>query len=1526
MVNQKNGIFSKLTGMKFTFFKLKLESINQEIDENASSLEKAILYGNSNLKCRKLIFVKDLMKLLMNINYDNFKKYIYPLILKLSNDNLEIKNEICNKIGDLCAYLLQNNNDNNGCVDIIKMLFPIIEKFIKNNENKNILGNVMKSLLILSTHINAKSRKKVIFPFILSLISNDKYKHIGFILLIKICHIFDKDIIFTFLIPYMESFLKNKDLSSKIYISSNLYSICKMLKEEDLSRIFIIFKKLCSDENDIIKIINIYNCAHISSLYSKTIFFYFFVPLYNNFLKNCNLYIFYYSLINLFFFMCNFEDINLIHPFYIHKLIFFFNNVFSSHLFTLNYLNETAKKQNNYFFLNISESQTNHLEFKINENQENKIESINNFDDVEEVNCEFNQFASNETCESNLLYDSINYDISSKSENTGLKLEKLIEINNIYREELSNNHKDIVCENEENIYKENNNSIIEDKKKVEDISVIKKEEERNIGEYLTKNETHIEANLTNDEKNVERNISINEKISAESNAVDYSKEINEINFEDNTSKKDKIESQENNKINSKENIKKVEIKNIKENERMKNINEYSTEKLLGNDELKLKEYEKIYELKPEIDIRKGENEKKSDNYLGDGEENVLICNLIKSQSHTYKNEDTKNSIYNESFYSSSQEKILNNEKKNDMVPSSSSFFYNNSLINDLIINNNHFCLSIKNFFEIYDNDNFTFKKIDDQIDNIEEGNRKLHFSYLNEEELKIIDNAYNHNISTDICLIKGCFFNELELIKKNSVYTRMFSRKENKNKSKNSDYIDDDDDIYNIGDIDIDLIKKKYIFDNSSNIIESHNINAVYITALYLPILISVFKKYFFRFFSHVFFFICTYPYYFIRKTIASLFYDILHNFLKSDLIVSDEKLNNEHENIDKFLKKRKTPNKKKFPTTVENSLKVENKSYRKMKNDEKKDKATTWKVQNSINDSAKYANIDYKKNNKSINKNSNIISLDNIEIHSIKENNNTGSDEMNIKKNNNRNIGYSERERIKEEEKKNYSDNYKDEKGDKKKHKEKKGREEKSENEEKEETKKVREKVNGKEDIEKDKVEKDKSREEKKGGSKEKNKEKNKDKEGEEYEEGKTVEIEGYMEKKNKEKENQNKDEYKGAEKEKDDKDEEKEKKDDKDEENEKKDDKDDEKNINKKIKMKNKMKENKYIKLNNYKNKIKKIQNQINTNLYESDFFINEENENFFFYKKFLNIYENIYIKFIEKFRRYYNEDSPLFFFHFFIYYFLKDSNVLVKKSILKNYDKIILFFPNKIQRILISYLSNVLEFKTINYSLRKKVSKIIFKILLKTDDLNIIRKYLFPIFVKLCKDDVALIRTYTSSYFYLFLKKGCPNIYNFFKGNGKILSLEEYQKDIVISNEDNFKLKSYYFKKGDEISLIKKIIITFAKSKHFYDRQIFIKMCNGIINECPINLFLLYFLNPFLKLSEDKIQVVRITWEKCVSSQIKKKGVFSNVTNVLEKLYRLYEKYEKTEVSKICYLVDFNDSNNFSARTFDIHDLDS
>ncbi|KNC35896.1 hypothetical protein PFLG_00984 [Plasmodium falciparum RAJ116] len=150
MVNQKNGILSKLTGLTSTLFKLNIEDINEEVDENTNPLEKAILYGNSNVKCRKILFLKDIMKLLNHINYENFLKYIYPLIVKLSNDDIEIQNEVCNRVGDLCAYLIQNNNHNDGYINLIhpyyihKMIFFFNNMFSSHTFTLNYLNETAK--------------------------------------------------------------------------------------------------------------------------------------------------------------------------------------------------------------------------------------------------------------------------------------------------------------------------------------------------------------------------------------------------------------------------------------------------------------------------------------------------------------------------------------------------------------------------------------------------------------------------------------------------------------------------------------------------------------------------------------------------------------------------------------------------------------------------------------------------------------------------------------------------------------------------------------------------------------------------------------------------------------------------------------------------------------------------------------------------------------------------------------------------------------------------------------------------------------------------------------------------------------------------------------------------------------------------------------------------------------------------------------------------------------------------------------
>ncbi|KNG77329.1 hypothetical protein PFMG_03516 [Plasmodium falciparum IGH-CR14] len=94
-------------------------------------------------------------------------------------------------------------------------------------------------------------------------------------------------------------------------------------------------------------------------------------------------------------------------------------------------------------------------------------------------------------------------------------------------------------------------------------------------------------------------------------------------------------------------------------------------------------------------------------------------------------------------------------------------------------------------------------------------------------------------------------------------------------------------------------------------------------------------------------------------------------------------------------------------------------------------------------------------------------------------------------------------------------------------------------------------------------------------------------------------------------------------------------------------------------------------------------------------------------------------------------------------------------------------------------------------------------------------------------------------------------------------------------------------------------------------------------SLYSECPINLFLLYFLNPFINLSDDKIQVVRITWEMCVYSQLKKKGDFSNIANVYKKLEEMYLKYGKTTVSKI-NPIKYNNPDSIFIVSFDLHHI--
>ncbi|SOV23073.1 conserved Plasmodium protein, unknown function [Plasmodium sp. DRC-Itaito] len=1513
MVNQKNGILSKLTGLTYNLFKLNIEDINEEVDENINPLEKAILYGNSGVKCRKILFLKDIMKLLNQINYENFLKYIYPLVVKLSNDDIEIQYEVCNRIGDLCAYLIQNNNHNDGCTDIMKLLFPIVERFIKNNENKNIIETIMKSLLILSTHINWKYRQKFILPFILSLISNEKYKYIGFILLIKLCYIFERNIFCSFLIPSIKLLLKKKDdLENKIYISCYLYNICKMLKEEDdLFHIFLLLKNLCNHQSDTIKIINIFNCTHISLLYSKNIFFYFFVPLYNHFLKNENIYVFYYSLINLFYFICIFEDINLIHPYYIHKMIFFFNNMFSSHTFTLNYLNETAKKKSNYFFLNNNnvneQNGFNHITHKyqvsalhnsnnMNNNLNNKLSEIKENDII--YNSTYEDDKQNE--EPCLIIDEIEdmdnamkikgisdnlYDIDvsySKPEaiiqDSLNKCEKLIKTENDVSECLSVNsekenknqnfyimHEPYKCAQ---IY-EPNGDISEHNVDIQknNVRIIENNEILNGNNYQMcemKEKAHKYSNQNN-----QKGEDLNEKFCNELYIENHKKDsyyiknnINMITHLNNINKETEINGQ----------IFNNELKDIYNKE------ESEKDKLKYNDESvegTLKENYANEIINHTFITNSFKNDNENDPLYIEDKSNIIYMNkLNKSKRDNNINKDENLHMEHKSIpyivnENISNDVLLKNDYQflNDTYSTIPSIFYNNNLFNDLIINNSHFSISIKQFFEMYsnnykfkhfvienkenidsidsngpfDDDNNTIKNIQNMNNMHDRNNSDYDYNtfyiHMNDKVLQDIDNTFINDRNIDIDIIKNCYYNEVELIKKNVAYGKMFVKRkneDNKNKNKNlsSDNInynnDETEDIYNVEKIDIDSIKQKFLFDSTNNVIVSHNINAVYITALHLPLLILVFKEYFFRFFSHIFYFICTYPYYIIRKTMAYNFYDILKNFFHSEFLQID---------MDKFKKR---GNEKRFNKILQkrNNMLYKEKVGKNILSEEC--------VKDTMNSNNNKGRSGTKKGSLDIQINT-MFNNDYATYYNMRRIQNMVIDDEKLEKDND----YNNMEKSDKDEKENnitegglFKENIKIEDNIYSEHvlidNEKKYENEKN----------VEDKISqlSEQNVE-DKI----------SQSSEHN-----------------VEDNIYQW---------------------------------------------NEKNVEDKISQSS---ENYITDSNNYEKHIRKLQNHINVNLYESDFFVNEENENFFFYKQFLMKYENMYKRHIQTFKKYYKEDdSPCFFFHFFIYYFLNDTNVLVKKAILKNYDKIITFFPYHIKLILISYLYNVIDYKILNYSLRKRVSKIVFKILKNVNDAKIIREYIFPIYLKLCKDDVATIRTYTASYFYIILQKGCPNLYKFFKGKGKILDIEEYEKDIFVSNEDGFKLKCEDFTRGQEVLLIRKIINIFAMSKYYYDRQIFINICDGIISECPINLFLLYFLNPFINLSDDKIQVVRITWEMCVYSQLKKKGDFSNIANVYNKLEEMYLKYGKTTASKI-NPIKYNNPDSTFIVAFDLHHI--
>ncbi|SPJ10755.1 conserved Plasmodium protein, unknown function [Plasmodium sp. DRC-Itaito] len=1477
MVNEKNGILSKLTGLTYTLFKLNIEDINEEVDENTNPLEKAILYGNSSVKCRKILFLKDIMKLLNHINYENFLKYIYPLIVKLSNDDIEIQNELCNRVGDLCAYLIQNNNHNDGCTDIMKLLFPIVEKFLKNNENNNIIETIMKSLLILSTHINWKYRQKFIFPFILSLISNEKYKYIGFILLIKLCSIFERNIFCSFLIPSIKSILKKKDdLENKIYISCYLYNICKMLKkEDDLFHIFLLLKNLCNDQSDTIKIINIFNCTHISLLYSKNIFFYFFVPLYNDFLRNENIYVFYYSLINLFYFICIFEDINLIHPYYIHKMIFFFNNMFSSHTFTLNYLNETAKKKSNYFFLNNNnnineQNRFNHITHKYQVSSLHMSNNINN-----NPNTKLREMKKND-----IMYHST-YEQDKQNQEPCLIIDEIEDIDNamkikgfsddLYDMDVSFNVPEAIIQD----CSDECEKLIKTRKEVSECLYVKKEmEEKNLNfcimqeayksGYIYEERGDIsEHNRYIQNKNIqilEHNeilhgnyemCEMNEKTYQYSDQKDenlYTKLCNQLNIENHKKGsyniKNKIDI-----ITHLDNInKETEINRQKCNNELNDIfikgqnKEDKLESNKGYSKVSCKENEENEKINQTLITNCFKNDKTNDHsYIEDKIDFIYMNKLTNTKRGNNINKDENLHMDNKSTNyivdeNKSNDVVLKNDDQflNDNFTTVPSIFYNNNIFNDLIINNSHFSISIKQFFEMYSNnykynhfimeknenddslhsndlydDNNTIMNIEHMNSMYDKNNNDYHYNtlyiHMNDQVLQDIDNTFIQDKNIDIDIIKSCYYNESELIRKNVAYGRMFVKRkneDNKNKNFNSNNInynnDETDDIYNVGKIDIDSIKEKFLFDSTNNVIVSHNINAVYITALHLPLLILVFKEYFFRFFSHIFYFICTYPYYIIRKTIAYNFYDILKNLFHSEFLKID---------MGKFKKRR---NEKRF-----------NKILHKRNNI-----LYNEKVEKNILSEGYMKDVMNSKNNKS----TSCTKKESLDIQINTMFNNDYATYYNMRRIQNMVV---DDEKLQEH---NDDNNI----------------------------------ANNMEESDKDENEKE-----------------NTITKGDLLKENIKIEDNIY---------NQhllidNEKKY------------------------------DSENNEEDKIYQSS---EDYITESNNYQKHIRKLQNHININLYENDFFVNEENENFFYYKQFLMKYENMYKRHIQTFKKYYKEDdSPCFFFHFFIYYFLNDSNVLVKKAILKNYDKLITFFPDHIKLILISYLYNVIDYKILNYSLRKRVSKIVFKILQNVNDAKIIRDYIFPIYLKLCKDDVATIRIYTASYFYIILQKGCPNLYKFFKGKGKILDIEEYEKDIFVSNENGFKLRSEDFTRGKEVILIRKIINTFAISKYYYNRQVFINICDGIISECPINFFLLYFLNPFINLSDDKIQVVRITWEMCVYSQLKKKGDFSNIANVYKKLEEMYLKYGKTTVSKI-NPIKYNNPDSIFIVSFDLHHI--
>ncbi|GAB65556.1 hypothetical protein PCYB_062880 [Plasmodium cynomolgi strain B] len=1433
MVNRQNGFFAKLTGLTSTVFNFNLENIHEAVDENLTALERAVLYGNSSKKCRKIIFVKELVKSLNSIGYEDFKKVIYPLLVKLSNDKEEIQYELCCQIGDLCAYLLQSNNGPDGCADIIKFLFPILERIIRNGQGGagggtgggisggngvgsvggsvggngggisggngvgsvggsvggngggvgggEVLANAMKALLILATHIKAKYRKSIIFPFILSLASSEKFKNLGFVLLIKISHIFEREMISRHLFPCIESFVRGKDQESKLFLSCYLHNICKIVNEEELIIILYMLKSLCNDPNDIVKIISMYNCVHVSCLYSKSLFLHFFVPLFNEFLKNSNLYIFYYALINMLFFISLFEDMDLIHPFYIHKMIFFFNNVFSSHLFTLNYLNDTAKRQSSYALVGVprggeAASPVGEAASPVGEAASPVGEAASPVGEAASpVGGAHKTEEPHRVAETDILSNP-NVDVP-----TGVTPSK--------EEGPSSDSREI---------------------------------------------SHGQSSQDNGGRSDTSHLSAKDESDA---------------FERNHEGKREVQEDETTTLT-------MSFVSVKQNVHSQSVNMEEAQQMGGNG---------FYS--------KSDNHVKENNTDGAAQSNTLE-NVNGDENGTAAVQNglslfpSSSSLLESSNATSLLPSLLPSPSTSSLItPGSTSIFVNNGFINDLIISNNHFAVSVRQFFQVHGGEaggasegtkekgvplgeekEVKVKEEEKEEEKVKvKGEEKKKESEpthawnhrdelfnLTDNDITCIDGVYNHDKTIDINQIKGWYFSDVDLIKGDMAYGAMFLRKGGKidthreRRPRKIHLNQKEDHIYNIEAVNVETIKKKFLFDTPYNIIVSHNINAVYITALHIPTLILVLKQHFFRFFSHVFFFVCTYPYYIIRKTMASLFYEILINFLEPSnfLEMTVDELNGEEDMMAKFRKsgadkilrsgadnisksgadnisksgedrilrngadkilrsgEDKISKRKSDTFSYPHLLKTDCERQRGGKNHSTKQDFP--QITQTFNvDYATYCNMKRIQNMKSVTSDERINHLDKSSSSGRALSDSTPPTSN----------GPTEKQQG--------GDNYSD------------------------------------------------------GGYSQ----------GEIHDQGASQVGED----------------------------------------------------------MGTQMDKGSEEDLQERTNIIKRVQSEINANLHESDFFRNEENENFFFYKKFLHKYEAIYEKYIQRFRKYYSEDSSLFFFHFFVCYFLRDSNVLVKKAILKRYDKMVLLFPSFVQKVLMSYLSYVLDVKTLDYSLRKRVSKVVCRMLSCAEDAQVVRRFLFPLFLRLCKDDVAIIRTYTASYFYLFLEKGCPQIYTFFKGGGEILPIEEYKKDRILTNGEKYKLRSRYFTGGEEITLVKTILVMFSRSCHFCDRQIFIKMCDGVINECPANLFLLYFLKPFVNLSVDKIKVVRTTWDKCVISQLKKKGHFLNAINIWGKQKEMQAQQETTTVDREnSSTPKKKDSDHVLDKTFDIHDL--